>query len=51
MTAIAAQGFGILWRDGPGCYIVTIDGWYNRGFAAADDADAIRQTGWHIPTY
>lgn len=51
MKPIASQAFAVLWSDGPGWYIITHDGVYNRAFAAASDEDAIIKAGWHIPTY
>ena len=51
MTAIASKNFAILWRDHPGYYIITHDGWFERDLCADTDADAIKKTGWRIPTY
>ena len=51
MTAIASKNFAILWRDHPGYYIITHDGWFERDLCADTDADAIKKTGWRLPAY
>ena len=51
MIEIARQTFASLWREHAGYYIILHDGYFERDFCAANDAEAIRLTGWHIPTY